>query len=53
MFLIGAASMLFESKLYITKMYAFPLAEVMGNQPGRSVESNPFSSPNFITFTPI
>ena len=53
LFLIDAASMMFESKSYITKMYAFPLAEVMEKLPGRSVEIIPFSSSNFIAFTPI
>ena len=48
LFLIGEASILFESKLYITKMYAFPLSEVMGKQIGRSVEIITFIPSNLL-----
>ena len=53
LFLIGAASMLIESKLYITKIYAFPIAEVMGKRPESYVYIMPFISSNFISFNPI
>ena len=51
LFLIGTARILFESKSYIIKMYAFSLAEVLGKQPGRSVEIIYFISSNSIAFT--
>ena len=53
LFLIGTEKNLFEPKMYIKKMYAFPLVEFMGKQLGRSVDIIPFSSLNVILFTPI
>ena len=51
LFLIGTAIILYESKSYITKVYAFPLAEVIGKQRGRSIDIIHFSSSNCIVFT--
>ena len=53
LFLIGTEKNLFEPKMYIKKMYAFPLVEFMGKQLGRSVDIIPFSSSNFIAFNPM
>ena len=48
LFLIGTSIMLFESKSYITTMYTFPFAEVIGKKPGSSVDIIPFISSNYI-----
>eukprot|EP00978_Attheya_sp_CCMP212_P028775 scaffold100302_cov31-Attheya_sp.AAC.1 len=49
---MGTARILLESKSYMTKTYAWPRVDVIGNLPGRSVEMIPFRSSNLMALIP-